>query len=61
MGRSKRRIHVEPQRRRKPDYRKISAALQAYVVAQAEADAEADSGTHTTQPPRERRQRRERP
>ncbi len=37
----KRRLRVTPQRKRKPDYRKMSAALQAYLAAQAEADAEA--------------------
>lgn len=40
----KRRIRVQPQRKRKPDYRKLSAALQAYVAAQAEADAQAQPG-----------------
>jgi hypothetical protein len=37
-----RRLHVQPNRRRKPDYRKLSAALQVYLAAQAEADAEAE-------------------
>jgi len=36
-----RRIRVKPQRKRKPDYRKISAALQDYLAAKAEVDAEA--------------------
>jgi hypothetical protein len=40
---SHRRIRVQAQRRRKPDYRKTSAALQAYVIAQAEADAQAQT------------------
>jgi hypothetical protein len=35
-----RHIRVTGQRKRKPDYRKLSAALLAYVAAQAEADAE---------------------
>ena len=50
MGKSHRKIRVEPQRRRKPDYRKISAALQAYMAAQAEVDAEAT--VKGTSPPR---------
>jgi hypothetical protein len=37
-----RKLRVTPQRKRKPDYRKISAALQAHLAAQAEADAESD-------------------
>jgi hypothetical protein len=35
-----RRIRVTPQRKRKPDYRNMSAALQAYLAAQAEAEAQ---------------------
>ena len=47
MGKTRRRINVQPQRRQKPDYRKISAALQAYLAAQAEVDAESPaSGSH---------------
>ncbi len=41
MAQKKRRLRVTPQRKRKPDYRKMSAALQGYLAAQAEADAEA--------------------
>lgn len=44
MGKSRRRIYVQPQRRQKPDYRKISAALQSYLAAQAEVDAETHAG-----------------
>ena len=40
MARQQRRIHDTPQQRRKPDYRKLSAALQAYLAAQTEVDAE---------------------
>ena len=60
MGKPHRRIRVEPQRRRKPDYRKISAALQAYMAAQAEVDAKAaDKGTPPPRPvDRRRRQGR---
>jgi hypothetical protein len=39
MGKD-RHIRVTGQRKRTPDYRKLSAALLAYVAAQAEADAE---------------------
>ncbi len=41
MSNRKRKLQVTPKRRRKPDYRKMSAALQAYLAAQAEVDAEA--------------------
>jgi hypothetical protein len=37
-----RRIRVTPERRSKPDHRKMSAALQAYLAAQAEVDAETE-------------------
>jgi hypothetical protein len=42
MGKDQRRIRVTPERKRKPDYRKISAALQDYIAAQAEVDAAAE-------------------
>ena len=62
MGKSHRKIRVEPHRRRKPDYRKISAALQAYMAAQAEADAEAAAhGTPPATRPVDRRRRQGRP
>ncbi len=41
MTQKKRRLRVTPQRKRKPDYRKMSAALQRYLEAQAEVDAAA--------------------
>lgn len=41
MTNRKRKLHVTPKRKRKPDYRKMSAALQVYLEAQAEVDAEA--------------------
>jgi hypothetical protein len=52
MTQKKRKLRVTPQRKRKPDYRKMSAALEAYLNAQAEADAEAGS-----RPPKPRRER----
>lgn len=59
MGKSRRHIRVEPQRRLKPDYRKISAALHAYLAAQAEVDAEAEfRGDASGGPVRPRRPRR---
>jgi len=58
MGKARRRIEVQPQRRQKPDYRKISAALQAYLAAQAEVDAESEvRGGHGASGPRGRRPR----
>lgn len=51
MARRKRHIHITPARKRKPDYRKLSAALQAYIAAQAEVDAEADYAKRN-KPPR---------
>lgn len=48
MGRQpNRRIRITPHRKRKPDYRKMSAALQAFLAAQAEADAEAEAAKGT--------------
>lgn len=41
MSNRKRKLRVTPKRKRKPDYRKMSAALQIYLASQAEADAEA--------------------
>lgn len=49
MGKQ-RHIRVTGQRKRKPDYRKLSAALLAYVAAQAEADAEAQEQEGSVQP-----------
>jgi hypothetical protein len=48
----RRRIRVTPERRAKPDYRKMSAALQAYLAAQAEVDAETEH--QRTKPRRQR-------
>ena len=48
-----RKIRVTPERRRKPDYRKMSAALQAYLAAQAEAEAEQQT-QHRPPKPRQR-------
>jgi len=45
-----RKIRVTPQRKRKPDYRKMTAALQAYLAAQAEVDAEAVYEQHPRRP-----------
>ena len=42
MTSKKRKLRVTPQRKHRPDYRKMSAALQIYLQAQAEADAEQD-------------------
>ena len=56
-----REVHAKPNRRRKPDYRKLSAALQAYVAAQAEADAEAQRTNHGNVEDRPTERRRGRP
>lgn len=59
MGKTRRHINVQPQRRQKPDYRKISAALQAYLAAQAEVEAEGQArGDHGLSRPAGRLPRR---
>jgi hypothetical protein len=49
MRNNRRKVRVTPQRKRQPDYRKMSAALQAYLAAQAEVDAQCE---HEKQPRR---------